>query len=318
MTHRWLGPAAFAFCVAAATSAQAQATLTLYCSILEEQCRVGVAAFEKETGAKITMVRKSTGETYAQIKAEAANPRADVWWGGPGDSHLQAAEEGLLDTYKSPKLAELHDWAVRHAEQSGHRTSGIYLGALGVGYNTKVLASRGLPEPKCWADLLDPKLRDEVQVSDPNSSGTAYVMLASIVQLMGEDKGFEYLKALHRNVNQYTKSGAAPVKALALGETGVAIAFMHDMVTQIVEGAPIKTIAPCEGTGYETGSVSLVKGGKNSELARRFVDWTLSAEAQKLVGADLKIYSIPSNKAAPVSTDAPKLAEMKLIAYDTA
>ncbi len=318
MTHRWLGPAAFAFCVAAATSAQAQATLTLYCSILEEQCRVGVAAFEKETGAKITMVRKSTGETYAQIKAEAANPRADVWWGGPGDSHLQAAEEGLLDTYKSPKLAELHDWAVRHAEQSGHRTSGIYLGALGVGYNTKVLASRGLPEPKCWADLLDPKFRDEVQVSDPNSSGTAYVMLASIVQLMGEDKGFEYLKALHRNVNQYTKSGAAPVKALALGETGVAIAFMHDMVTQIVEGAPIKTIAPCEGTGYETGSVSLVKGGKNPELARRFVDWTLSAEAQKLVGADLKIYSIPSNKAAPVSPDAPKLAEMKLIAYDTA
>jgi iron(III) transport system substrate-binding protein len=151
---------------------------------------------------------------------------------------------------------------VRHAAQSGHRTSGIYLGALGVGYNTKVLASRGIPEPKCWADLLDPKFRDEVQVSDPNSSGTAYVMLASIVQLMGEDKGFEYLKALHRNVNQYTKSGAAPVKAVALGETGVAIAFLHDMVTQIVEGAPIKTVAPCEGTGYETGSVSLVKGAR--------------------------------------------------------
>ncbi|HEX2555526.1 MAG TPA: ABC transporter substrate-binding protein [Microvirga sp.] len=318
MIHRRLALAGAALLCLAAPAAQAQGMLTLYCSILEEQCRVGVAAFEKETGAKVTMVRKSTGETYAQIKAEAQNPRADVWWGGPGDSHLQAAEEGLLDAYRSPKLPELHDWAARHAEQSGHRTSGIYLGALGLGYNTKVLASRGLPEPKCWADLLDPKFRDEVQVSDPNSSGTAYVMLASIVQLMGEDKGFDYLKALHRNVNQYTKSGAAPVKAVALGETGVAIAFMHDMVTQIVEGAPIKTVAPCEGTGYETGSVSLVKGSKNPDLARRFVDWTLSAEAQKLVGADLKIYSIPSNKAAPVSPQAPKLAEMKLIAYDTA
>jgi iron(III) transport system substrate-binding protein len=135
---------------------------------------------------------------------------------------------------------------------------------------------------------------------------------------MGEEKGFQYLKSLHKNVNQYTKSGAAPVKAVALGETGVAIAFMHDMVTQIVEGAPIKTIAPCEGTGYETGSVSTVKGGKSPDLAKRFVDCTLSAEAQKLVSADLKIYSIPSNKAAPVSADAPKLADMKLIAYDTA
>ncbi|KAB2846392.1 MAG: extracellular solute-binding protein, partial [Hyphomicrobiaceae bacterium] len=157
-----------------------------------------------------------------------------------------------------------------------------------------------------------------VQVSDPNSSGTAYVMLASLVQLMGEEKAFAYMRALHKNVNQYTKSGAAPVKALALGETGVAIAFLHDMVTQIVQGAPIKAIAPCEGTGYETGSVSLVKGGKNPAAARRFYDWTLSAEAQSLVFAGLKIYSIPSHKAAPVAPQAPKLSDMKLINYDTA
>jgi iron(III) transport system substrate-binding protein len=302
----------------AAPQARAQGQLTVYCSILEEQCRTGIAAFERATGIKVSMVRKSTGETYAQIKAEAANPRADVWWGGPGDPHFQAAEEGLLDEYKSPVLTELHDWAARHAEQSKWRTAGIYLGALGMGYNTKVLAERGIPEPKCWADLLDPRFKDEVQVSDPNSAGTAYVLLASLVQLMGEDEAFAYLKKLHKNVNQYTKSGAAPVKATALGETGVGLAFMHDMVTMIVEGAPVKTVAPCEGTGYETGSVSLVKGGKNPAEARRFYDWALSAEAQTLVGADLKIYSIPSNKAAAVSPQAPKLAEMKLIAYDAA
>jgi iron(III) transport system substrate-binding protein len=299
-------------------TADAQGHLTVYCSILEEQCRVGVAAFERATGVKVSMVRKSTGETYAQIKAEASNPRADVWWGGPGDPHLQAAEEGLLDEYRSPVLSELHDWAVRHAEQSKWRTAGIYLGALGIGYNTKVLASRGIPEPKCWADLLDPKLKDEVQISDPNSSGTAYVMLASMVQLMGEGEAFEYLKKLHKNVNQYTKSGAAPVKATALGETGVGIAFMHDMVTMIVDGAPVKTIAPCEGTGCETGSVSLVKGGKNPDNARRFYDWTLSAEAQSLIGSGLKIFWVPSNKGAAASPQAPKLAEMKLISYDGA
>lgn len=302
---------------AAPFAAQAQNQLTIYCSILEEQCRAGVAAFEKESGIKVTMVRKSTGETLAQIRAEAANPRADVWWGGPGDSHIQAAEEGLTVAYASPKLPELHDWAQRFAEQSGRRATGTYLGALGIGYNTEVLKSRGLPEPKCWADLLDPKYRDEVQVSDPNSSGTAYVFLASLVQLMGEDKAFDYMKSLHKNVNQYTKSGAAPVKAVALGETAIGIAFMHDMVTMIVDGAPVKTVAPCEGTGYETGSVSIVNG-KNQDSAKTFVDWALSAEAQKLVGADQKIYSIPSNRNAPISDKAPKLAEMKLINYDTA
>lgn len=303
---------------ACADAALAQNQLTVYCSILEEQCRVGVAAFEKETGIKVLMVRKSTGETYAQIKAEASNPKGDVWWGGPGDPHLQAAEEGLLDEYRSPKLGELHDWAQQHAAQSKYRTAGIYLGALGFGYNTKVLAAKGVPEPKCWADLLDPKFKDEVQLSDPNSSGTAYVMLASIVQLMGEDKGFDYLKRLHKNINQYTKSGAAPVKATALGETSVGIAFLHDHVTMIVQGSPVKIAAPCEGTGYETGSVSIVKGAKSLDAARRFYDWTLSAPAQKLVGADLKIYSIPSNRGAAAHPDAPKIAEMKLITYDGA
>ena len=302
----------------AAASAHAQAPVTVYCSILEEQCRLGVTNFEKATGSKVTMVRKSTGETYAQIKAEASNPRADVWWGGPGDPHMQAADEGLLDEYKSPRFGELHGWARQLAEQSKYRTTGIYLGALGIGTNTEVLKRKGIPEPRCWADLLDPKFKDEVQVSDPSSSGTAYVMLASLVQLMGEDRAFDYMRKLHLNVNQYTKSGAAPVKAVGLGETGVAIAFMHDMVTQIVQGAPVKTIAPCEGTGYETGAVSLVKGARNAEGARKFIDWTLGAEAQALVGAGLKIYSIPSNTAAPAHADAPKLAAMKLIAYDSA
>ncbi len=295
----------------------AQAALTVYCSILDEQCRNGVAAFERASGIKVTMVRKSTGETYAQIRAEASNPRGDVWWGGPGDPHMQAAEEGLLEEYRSPRLGELHPWAASLAQQSKYRTVGIYLGALGIGYNTEVLKKKGIPEPKCWADLLDAKFRDEVQIADPNSSGTAYVMLATMVQLMGEEKGFAYLKALHRNINQYTKSGIAPVKATATGETGVGIAFMHDMVTTRVQGAPVKTIAPCEGTGYEIGAVSLIKGRNNAEAARKFVDWTLSPEAQKLVFADLKIYSIPSNRKAQAHPDAPNIAAIKLIAYDS-
>ena len=301
---------------ALATPAAAQGQVTVYCSILEEQCREGAAMFEKSTGIKVAMVRKSTGEVYAQVKAEASNPRGDVWWGGPGEPHLQAADEGLLDDYRSPRFTELHEWAQRHAEQSKFRTSGIYLGALGVGYNTEVLKKKNLPEPKCWADLLDAKYADEIQIADPSSSGTAYVFLATTVQRLGEEKGFDYLKALHKNINQYTKSGIAPVKATALGETAIGIAFIHDMLTQQLQGAPIKTVAPCEGTGYETGSVSVIKGGKNPEAARRFVDFTLSPAAQD-INAKLKINSIPSNKNAQLSPDAPKFAEIKLIDYDT-
>ena len=301
----------------ASGSAQAQGALVMYCAVQEEWCRAMVSAFERETGIKVSMTRKSSGEFYAQVKAEAQNPRADIWWGGTGDPHMQAAEEGLTAEYKSPNMGDLHDWAVRQWEQSKNRAVGIYSGALGYGFNTEELKSTGIPEPKCWADLLNPKLKDEVQVADPNSSGTAYTLLATIVQLMGEEKGFEYLKALHKNVNQYTKSGVAPARATALGETTIGITFLHDLVTEVVNKAPIKTVAPCEGTGYEIGSMSIIKGAKNLDSAKKFYDWALTPAAQK-IAAEAKAYQVPSNKNTPVPPQAPKFADIKLIAFDFA
>jgi iron(III) transport system substrate-binding protein len=299
-------------------TAAAQGELVVYCTVQEEWCRPMVGAFEKATGIKVLMTRKSSGEFYAQIKAEAANPRGDIWWGGTGDPHLQAAEEGLTLEYKSPKLAELQDWAVRQAEYSKYRTVGIYAGALGYSYNADELKKNRVPEPKCWSDLVKPVYKDEIQVANPNSSGTSYTMLATLVQLMGEDKAFDYLKALHKNVNQYTKSGAAPARAAAIGESLVGITFQHDAVVQVVGGAPLKIVSPCEGTGYEIGSMSIIKGAKNIDNAKKWYDWALTPEAQS-VGAQAKVsYQIPSNKGATAPPEAPKFSEIRLIDYDFA
>src|ERR687890_1316058 len=106
------------------TLAAAQGNLVLYCAPQEEWCRAMVTAFERKTGIKVAMTRKSSGEIYAQVKAESSNPRGDIWWGGTGDPHLQAAEEGLTESYKSPRMAELNDWAVRQWEASKGRTVG--------------------------------------------------------------------------------------------------------------------------------------------------------------------------------------------------
>ena len=313
---KWLRALLPALALATPLSALAQGELVVYCTVQEEWCRPMVAAFEKATGIKVLMTRKSSGEFYAQIKAEAANPRGDIWWGGTGDPHLQAAEEGLTESYKSAKLAELQDWAVRQAEASKFRTVGVYAGALGYSYNSDQLKKKNIPAPKCWADLAKPAFKDEVQVANPNSSGTSYTMLATLVQLMGEDKAFEYLKALHRNVNQYTKSGAAPARAAATGESLVGITFQHDAVVQAVGGAPVVIVSPCEGTGYEIGSMSIIKGAKNMENARKWYDWALTAEAQSIAGNLRVSFQVPSNKTAAVPPQAPKLAEAKLINYD--
>ena len=134
-----------ALVLAAPLSAMAQGELVVYCTVQEEWCRPMVQAFEKATGVKVSMTRKSSGEFYAQIKAEAANPKGDIWWGGTGDPHLQAAEEGLTEPYKSPKMGELQDWAVRQWEASKGRTVGVYAGALGYSYNNDQMKKNRVP-----------------------------------------------------------------------------------------------------------------------------------------------------------------------------
>ncbi len=124
------------------------------------------------------------------------------------------------------------------------------------------------------------------------------------------------MKAMHKNINQYTKSGAAPARAAATGESLVGITFQHDAVVQAVGGAPVNIVSPCEGTGYEIGSMSIVKGAKNMENAKKWYDWALSTEAQA-IGSGAKVsYQVPSNKSAPVPAQAPKLTDIKLINYD--
>lgn len=307
---------AAALMLAAAGAVQAQGNLVVYCANVEDWCRVMVTAFERKTGIKVAMTRKSSGEVYAQLKAEATNPKADLWWGGTGDPHVQAAEEGLTLEYKSPNLGELHDWAVAQWKRTRSRSVGVFAGAMGIGFNTRLLADKKIPEPRCWADLLDPRLKDEVQMADPNSAGTAYNALATIVQLMGEDKAFDYLKKLHRNVNQYTKSGAAPAKALSLGETAVAINFQHDLVPYVLQGAPMRIVSPCEGTGYEVGSMSIVKGARNLREAQAWYDWALTREAQEAGPLSKVSFQVPANRHAKSSPEAPDFSKIKFIDYD--
>lgn len=305
---------ASALALLAAGGAQAD-KLTFYCSAQEDWCQLMARSFEEASGIDVNMTRKSSGETFAQIKAEASNPRGDVWWGGTGDPHLQAAEEGLTAEYISPMRAELQPWSISQAESAGNRTIGIYSGALGYGYNTDLLAANNLPEPACWKDLLKPEYKGHVQMANPNSSGTAYTTLATMVQLFGEDEGFEFMKGLHKNINQYTKSGSAPIKAAGRGENTVGIVFMHDAVAQAVSGFPIKVVAPCEGTGYEIGSMSIIDGARNMEEAKKFYDWALSAEAQNLA-LQVNAFQVPSNVNAETSPSAPNLDSIKLIDYD--
>lgn len=290
--------------------------LNVVCSNEQAWCDLMAQNFKIDTGVDVAMVRKSTGEVLAQLRAEKGNPKVDVWWGGTGDPHIIAATEGLT-TATGVDVSGLLGWAQNMTEMTEGRAIGVHVGLLGFIYNKDVLAEKNLDAPACWADLAKPEYKGEIQVANPNSSGTAYTELATLVQLFGEDEAFKMLAAIGANVNQYTKSGSAPVKATARGETTIGIGFMHDMVKLKKEGFPVELVAPCEGTGYELGAVSVVTGTPNLEAAKKWVEYVISAEGQS-PGLEVGVYNIPSNPGAATDPDAPDMASIKLIDYDFA
>lgn len=292
-------------------------TLNVICGVDQAWCDVMSRAFETKTGIAVAMVRKSTGEILDQIRTEKTNPTYDVWWGGTGDTHLQAASEDLLQPYRSVHEDDVLPWAHNFFVMSGGRTAGIYAGALGFAYNADLLKKDGIAAPNCWKDLTKDAYQGRILWGNPSSSGTAFTTLATLVQLFGEDEAFNYMRALNRNISDYTKSGAEPVKAAARGDTLIGISFMHDAVTQKQAGAPLIIVAPCEGTGYEIGAVSIIKGAHNLESAKMFVDFALSLEGQA-TGAAAGQNQVPSSARAALPAGAPDISLIKMVDYDFA
>ena len=315
MTPRFATTLVLTALAAGSTGVQAQGVVNALCSTDAPWCEAAAKAFTQKTGIKVNQAHKGTGEIAAQLRAEANNPKTDLWWGGTGDPFLQAAEQGLLQAYRPSYINDLRDWSVRQYAMSGNQVGGFYSSAIGFGYNTETLRKKKLPEPKCWADVIKPEYKGEVEISHPASSGTAYTVIAGLVQLMGEDKAFDYLKALHKNTTNYTRSGQAQAPNVAKGEVAVGITFMFTFEKWKAQKYPVKTQAPCEGTSYEVGGIALVKGARNGDNARKYYDWLMSPEGQA-IGATVGSYQVPANRTFKMDPRIPSMDGVRLIKYD--
>jgi iron(III) transport system substrate-binding protein len=287
--------------------------LNLLCTPQEEWCAGMKAEFEAKYGITVNYVRMSSGEALARVEAEKDNPTFDIWWGGPADSFISAKGKGLLEAYDSPNMKNLKD--PDKTKDPDNFWAGIYMGSLGFATNTNWLAEN--PEakaPTSWEDLLKPEFKGQIMVAHPSTSGTSYTALATILQIKGEEAGWEYIKQYAGQVAQFTKSGAAPAKFVGLGEAAVAVVFSHDIVNEIENNqAPLQLTFPQEGTGYEIGAMAILKGAKHLQAAKLWFDWALEPSTQEL-GPKYKAYQAPTVTGATPSR--PELLEVNLIDYD--
>ena len=263
------------------SSAQAASVLKVYTNADVNELEKWVPEAEKAIGMKIEWSpRMASTELWARVMAESPNYQADMIWGFLNGHALVGTQRGFFIPYKSPTWADI---PAKFKDPDGHWYGYNYWFAAAV-VNTKLLKEKNLPRPKSWQDFANPVYKGELVMPDPSTSGTAFISVAAIMQIFGEDKGWDLLKRIGRNVTQYPQSGSAPSQLVAQGEYAVGISWDQAIYGRIEQGFPIEAIVPEEGTAYDLESVAILKGCKNIEGARKLIDWLGSTEGQTFIG----------------------------------
>lgn len=258
-------------------AAKAEGELTVYGSCEEEYLAAVCQNFEKIYGIKTKFQRLSTSEVYTKISEEKGKPSADVWFGGTTDPYNEAVADGLLMKYDAANAKNLID--DQYKDPSGC-WYGIYKGILGFMVNTEELQRLNLEAPKTWEDLLKPEYKGLIMLSNPNTAGTAKLVINTMVQMKGHDAAMEYLKDLDKNVSQYTKSGSGPSKMVGPGECVIGVGFLHDGIYQILQGYDnIQLIVPEDGTSFEVGATAIFEGAAHPNAAKLWLEYALSPES---------------------------------------
>jgi len=266
----------------------------------------------------IQAIRLSTGELGARMLAEKDNPQADCIWGWAVTNMSEFVPMGMLLPYK-PK-----DWEkipANFKNPDGYWTA-IDLYAAALVPNTKVLAQKNLPMPKGWHDLLNPVYKDMLIMPNPASSGTGFLQVASLLVLLDPDyknkpveqnKAWDFLKKLDKNMGQYIKSGSKPAKLTAAGEYAIGCSFAFVYSSLKKKGFPVALVMPEEGAGFELEANALLKGAKNEAAAKKFLDWAISQKAMREYAKFKLGVTYPG---IPGPKDMPALESIKLAPMD--
>ncbi|NIK13404.1 ABC transporter substrate-binding protein [Alkalibacillus sp. S2W] len=252
--------------------------LQVYTHNDSEEMDAMVENIEENTGVQLDVLRLSSGEGWSRIEAEAPEIGADMQIGMLHGFGMKAEEEGYLLPYESEQWEDVPD-KFKQEDGEWYGTSFWY---NMIAVNEEIIEDKGLDVPQSWEDLLDPQYEGEIALPDPGTSGTAFLIVSTIMQQMGEEEGWDYFEQLDKNVGQYTKSGSAPAQLVAQGEYAIGVSWDQAVLDYIDEGYPIKSVMPEEGVGYSLDVAWIFENTDQPEKAKEVMDYLGSQDFMEL------------------------------------
>lgn len=248
----------------------------------------------------------SSEDCYRLAKEWAGQPKADIWWGGGVDLFMRAAQEGLLMAYKAKDWDKVpDDWFGIPAKDPNGYWTGYALSGFGFAYHVEYLQRYKLPEPKNWSDLLNPVYRGHIVMCTPRRSSSTHMMAEIILQGMGAQAGWGYLRRMAVNVGLYTDRSHTVILDVNQGEHGIGLVVDYYGFESAAAGLPVKFVYPKDYSLMNPDSIAILEGAPHPEIAKAFIDYVLSEEGQKLsMGIEQRGFKSPSPRFT-IRTDIP-------------
>ena len=271
----------------AAPEAQGSNELVIYSPNSDAEVNAIIPAFEKATGIKVILQSMGTGDVLARIGAEKENPQADINWGAINLGIYETTPD-LWESYTSENEKNLPD---EYKNTTGYFTNSKLSGSAALLINLDVFKKLGLDPDKFtgYADLLQPQLKGKIAMGDPTASSSAMAELTNMLLVMGEkpydDKAWEFVEKFIGQLDGTILSSSSQIyKATVDGEYAVGVTYEDPAITLLEDGATnVKVIYPQEGAVWLPGGVAIVKNAPHMENAKKFIDFLISEEGQKLL-----------------------------------
>lgn len=260
-----------------------------------------VQTFEAANNASVAFIKSGdAGAALNKAVLSRSSPLADVFYGLDNTFLARALDADIFEPYQSPYLANV---PAEFKLDPGYRAAPVDYGDVCVNYDKSYFASRSMAVPQSLEDLVRPEYEGLLVAENPASSSPGLAFLLATVTHFGDPGYLEFWRNLRLNgitivdgwetayyTNFSASSGQGPQPMVVSYATSPAaeVIFAQPPLTD----APTASITGPDACFRQIEFVGVLKGSRQPALARRFVDFMLSAEFQADVPLQMFVYPV--------------------------
>jgi iron(III) transport system substrate-binding protein len=256
-------------------AARKEGKVVLYTSAPIAAAQKVANAFEQKFGIRVELFRSGGTEVLRRfmLERDAGNIVADVLVTSDPAAAIEFAARGMFIPFQPADFDKVPD--------AFKDPAGAY-----VGQRVSLIANYGRTDlipaadmPRTWDDLLDPRLKGKLVITNPSFTS----LQLGVVAMLSKLRGWDFFERLNRNDVLVVPGNEQALNLVKTGERPIAAAADSQYASEArLAGHQIQTFFPTDGTFAIPAVTAVVKGGRNPNAARLLAEYQLSLEAERL------------------------------------